>query len=240
MLVRMPETDTNGTRRRPHEVRQLILNSAERHFAEHGYARASVREIGREAGVSKSVIYRHFPTKAELFRETSIGPFLAFLEEFTSTVQSLDEGPIDDLQLVTLYFRELHDNLRSHRKALVSLIALSDELDPDLLADVRSSIARVMGSLGGIATNEAHRLRMTPEHVSRITQLAMALTVGVTMMEPWLPENEEVGPDDMAALAMFGVRLGPDASEPLTPATKRPAKKATSKATSKVSKPRRG
>lgn len=239
MLDRMADTDTNGTRRRPHEVRQLILDRAAAHFAEHGYANASVREIGREAGVSKSVIYRHFPTKAELFRETSIAPFLGFLEEFTSTMQSVDEDPVDDLQLTTLYFRELHDNLRAHRKALISLIALSDELEPELLADVQSAIARVVGSVGIMAIDEADRLQMSVDHVSRITQLAMALTIGVTMMEPLLPDDG-IGPEDMAALSLFGVRLRPEVSEPATPAVKRAAS-GTTRATRKVpSKARRG
>jgi len=60
----------NGTPRRrlrPEQRRELILDSALRGFAAHGYHAASVSEIARGAGTTKAVVYDHFATKRDLY-----------------------------------------------------------------------------------------------------------------------------------------------------------------------------
>ncbi|WP_428376805.1 TetR/AcrR family transcriptional regulator [Lichenicoccus sp.] len=47
--------------------RTSILDSARNAFAEHGYAGASMSAITHAAGVSKSTVYHHYRSKAELF-----------------------------------------------------------------------------------------------------------------------------------------------------------------------------
>ncbi len=49
------------------EKRQSILDSARDAFAEHGYEGASMSAITQAAGVSKSTVYHHYRSKAELF-----------------------------------------------------------------------------------------------------------------------------------------------------------------------------
>jgi TetR/AcrR family transcriptional regulator len=46
-----------------------ILQAATRLFAEQGYAAASMAEIARAAGMSKSGVFHHFPSKHALYRE---------------------------------------------------------------------------------------------------------------------------------------------------------------------------
>ncbi len=47
--------------------RAAILDSAIELFLEKGYDQTSLDEISRRAGVSSATLYKHFPTKAELF-----------------------------------------------------------------------------------------------------------------------------------------------------------------------------
>ena len=47
--------------------RALLLAAAEAEFAEHGSS-ASVADIARRAGVAKATVFRHFPTKDDLYR----------------------------------------------------------------------------------------------------------------------------------------------------------------------------
>ncbi len=49
------------------EKRKSILDSARDAFAEHGYKGASMSAITHVAGVSKSTVYHHYRSKAELF-----------------------------------------------------------------------------------------------------------------------------------------------------------------------------
>jgi len=56
--------------RRIERSRAAILTGAATVFLRHGYDRASVDDIAREAGVAKRTVYNVFPDKEALFRET--------------------------------------------------------------------------------------------------------------------------------------------------------------------------
>ncbi|MFI5625601.1 TetR/AcrR family transcriptional regulator [Nocardioides sp. NPDC051685] len=50
------------------ERRAQILTAATRAFARHGFADTGLDEIADEAGITRVVLYRHFDSKAELYR----------------------------------------------------------------------------------------------------------------------------------------------------------------------------
>ena len=66
------------------ERRLRILEAAGRVFADRGYEPASLDEIAEAAGITKPVIYDHFPSKRELHMallEGQMGEMLEFLSE---------------------------------------------------------------------------------------------------------------------------------------------------------------
>jgi AcrR family transcriptional regulator len=81
------------TRRGPH-TRQQILDASLRLFSERGFARTTVRDIARQAGITDAAIYYHFESKRELLE--------ALVEErgFINRLQNLQrhepEGPLED------------------------------------------------------------------------------------------------------------------------------------------------
>ncbi|MGV9746192.1 TetR/AcrR family transcriptional regulator [Rhodococcus zopfii] len=52
------------------ETRQRILAATMRSVAEVGYARATIREIARTAGITSGSLYHYFPNKSELIKAT--------------------------------------------------------------------------------------------------------------------------------------------------------------------------
>ncbi|MEW1776912.1 TetR family transcriptional regulator [Streptomyces sp. NPDC086777] len=60
-------TPTRKRVRNPEAHRAAILDAARATFAEHGYTRATIREIAREAGVTHGLVMRHFHSKENLF-----------------------------------------------------------------------------------------------------------------------------------------------------------------------------
>jgi AcrR family transcriptional regulator len=58
------------TRRGPH-TRQQILDASLRLFSERGFARTTVRDIARQAGITDAAIYYHFDSKRELLEALS-------------------------------------------------------------------------------------------------------------------------------------------------------------------------
>jgi AcrR family transcriptional regulator len=65
----MPYRPTPRTRARAAAVRERIVAAALDQLAEGGYASSSVQAIARRAGVATGSVYRHFPSKGDLFAE---------------------------------------------------------------------------------------------------------------------------------------------------------------------------
>jgi AcrR family transcriptional regulator len=70
---------------RKHSTRDRIQLAARELFSELGYSRATTRAIAARAGVTEVTLFRHFETKANLFRslvqEQGLEPLLARLEQ---------------------------------------------------------------------------------------------------------------------------------------------------------------
>ena len=60
---------TDRTRARAAAARERIVAAALEQLAEGGYASASMAAVARRAGVATGSVYRHFPSKGDLFAE---------------------------------------------------------------------------------------------------------------------------------------------------------------------------
>jgi AcrR family transcriptional regulator len=65
----MPYRPTEKTEARRAATRERIVAAALAQLAEGGYASASVQAIASRAGIATGTVYRHFPSKSELFSE---------------------------------------------------------------------------------------------------------------------------------------------------------------------------
>jgi AcrR family transcriptional regulator len=65
----VPYRPTERTRARLAAARERIVAAALDQLAEGGYASASVVAVARRAGVATGTVYRHFPSKGDLFAE---------------------------------------------------------------------------------------------------------------------------------------------------------------------------
>lgn len=63
-------------------VRAALIAAARAIFEEQGYAGAKTREIAARAGTSEVMLFRHFKSKANLFREAVFQPFDEYLDGF--------------------------------------------------------------------------------------------------------------------------------------------------------------
>ena len=65
----MPYRPTERTEQRKAEVRERILAAAMDQLADGGYASASIQAVATRAQVATGTLYRHFPSKSDLFAE---------------------------------------------------------------------------------------------------------------------------------------------------------------------------
>ena len=65
----MPYRPTERTEQRKAEARERIVAAAMDQLASGGYVSATVQAVAARAGVATGTLYRHFPSKSELFAE---------------------------------------------------------------------------------------------------------------------------------------------------------------------------
>jgi AcrR family transcriptional regulator len=137
--------------RRPRgEPRRLLLDAARTLFARQDYRSTTTREIAQAAGVTEHLLFRNFGSKAALFREALVVPFVSFVDEFGRTWQSVVPEETDETELTRLFVSQLYDVFVEHKGLLLTLMAsetLSDEEQADAgIAEIRRAIT-VLGQI---------------------------------------------------------------------------------------------
>jgi len=144
------ESPVRAVRRPRGEPRRLLLDAARELFARQDYRSTTTREIAEAAGVSEYLLFRHFGSKAGLFREALVLPFTSFVDEFGRTWQSVIPEETDEEDLARHFVGQLYDVIVEHRGLLLTLAAseaFSEEEIADAgIADIRRAIA-VLGQI---------------------------------------------------------------------------------------------
>jgi AcrR family transcriptional regulator len=151
-------TPERAARRQRGEARRLLLAAARERFAQRDYRSTTTREIAEAAGVSEYLLFRHFGSKAGLFREALVVPFTAFLDGFGDTWTAVVPEETDEEELARQFVGQLYDVLIEHRGLLVTLVTSDGLGDDDLAAAGISEIRRGLSVLGRISA-EGMRLR---------------------------------------------------------------------------------
>ncbi|HWS94034.1 MAG TPA: helix-turn-helix domain-containing protein, partial [Mycobacterium sp.] len=139
--TKMPAVATRRPRGAP---RILLLDAARALFARQDYRSTTTREIAQAAGVTEHLLFRHFGSKAALFREALVVPFTSFVDEFGRTWQSVVPEETSEEELARHFVGQLYDVFVEHQGLLVTLMAseaLSDEEKADAgIAEVRRAL----------------------------------------------------------------------------------------------------
>jgi AcrR family transcriptional regulator len=81
------------------DTRRRIIAAAMQCVAERGYARATIREIARNADITSGSLYHYFPNKAEIVRATYLEVSEATMPGLAATAEQA-EGVVDKLLAV--------------------------------------------------------------------------------------------------------------------------------------------
>lgn len=109
-----PQDETAQTRLSRSERRAQLLDAARHAFAARGYHAASMDDIAERAGVSKPVLYQHFPGKVELYLALLETEITAFLDLLKTALRSTSDNRKRVGAAITTYF-ELADGETGHR-----------------------------------------------------------------------------------------------------------------------------
>ncbi len=158
-------------------TRKQILDVSLRLFSEKGFARTSVRDIARGAGITDAAIYYHFASKRDLFE--------ALLEErgITSALSDLENVSIDEnsgplgetLVAIALAAQRIMHRAKDFMKVLLSE-AMNE--DPVATEDYRMITERWRKAEARVLRAYVDRGELPPIDVDAVARQLVVLSVG--------------------------------------------------------------
>jgi AcrR family transcriptional regulator len=163
-------------------TRERLLRSAQELVEEGGYGAASVLAISDRAGVAAGTLYRHWPSKGELFAElfrAVCDREIAAME--AAAAQAAGRSGVERVQAVLTTFAERA--LRNPRLAWALIAEPVDPLvDAERLAYRREYARRLVDGL-----NAARAAEEIPEQDVELTAAALVGGVGEALVGPLSP-----------------------------------------------------
>ena len=149
----MIDETTGAVDKRVHRSKQLILTTTYELLSEAGIDGVSVDEVSRRSGVSKTTIYRHWPSRSALL--------MAACSQAGPQAEVPNTGSLkSDIAALAV---QLADQLRSARwAAILPSIIDAAERDPELAQLHRSLHAGLMAPYIAIAERAIRRKELAP------------------------------------------------------------------------------
>lgn len=131
----------------PADVRDAILDAAERLLARYGYKKMTMDDLAREAGIGKGTTYLHFPSKQEVIL-CSIDRIVERLLEELRVIAESDAPPADRVRQMLVkrvlfrfdsvkgYSQGLDDVLRALRPAYLARRERYFDAEAEVIAQV--------------------------------------------------------------------------------------------------------
>ena len=225
------EREVTGQRRPdPTDRYAALITAAQRVFATKGYAGAGTDEIAQAAGVSKSLVFRHFGSKAGLFARAVTDPLLSFTMEFSAEWDS-PQWATSDLEAITTHFvTTLYDRMRELRPLLIALLSVvlhpgnpTPEFDP-----LRAELHELFDRVAAENRKAAERFGIAGVDSQLSVRITFGLILAMVVFDGWLLDTMPRRPSRDRILtelsAFITAATGPRTSTaaPNPPVRKRP------------------
>jgi AcrR family transcriptional regulator len=201
-------------RRPPGEARRLLLAAARDLFARRDYRSTTTREIAQAAGVTEYLLFRHFGSKAGLFREALVLPFTTFLDEFRQTWQAVIPEQTDEEVLTRQFVGPLYDVLVEHQGLLLTLVASDGLSEEDIEASGIADIRRALSVLGQISAEGMSLRGIRTAQPDLPAHSTVAMIVGMVALRSTFfgstPPSREAIVDELVQAILHGFLHRPD------------------------------
>jgi len=163
----------SGSTRLPRPARRLqLLGAARDVFVAQGYHAAAMDEIAERAGVSKPVLYQHFPGKLELY--------LALLDEsadeLVRTMSEALSSTTDNRERVPATFKAFYDFVAGANEAFRLVFESDLGNEPAVrgrvekaIQDCADMVSQFIREDAGVSDAEAHLLGMALVGMAQVT-----------------------------------------------------------------------
>ena len=198
-MTEAPAT-ARGVRLSRSDRRAQLLVAAREVFAAQGYHAAAMDDIAERAGVSKPVLYQHFPGKLELYRAL----LTTSADDLVDRVRAAIGAPSDNRERVAAAVSAYFDFVADDREAYRLVFESDLRGEPEAAAVVDGALTRCIDMVAAAVTTDAGL------DAPRARLLAVGL-VGLSQVaaQYWLDADGETGggavPREEAVALMTGL-----------------------------------
>jgi AcrR family transcriptional regulator len=186
-LLGVPYRTTERTKARRAETRARIVTGARELIAEGGYVAAQIAPVADRAGVAVGTVYRHFPSKADLFAEVFREASQHEVDAMADAVHASDGPAAERIAAGVEVFAR-----RALAGRRLAWALLAEPVDPAVEAErlhfrhsYRDLMAEVIAE--GIEDGEV------PVQDVDVTAAALIGAIGETMLGPLSPTHSDNG-----------------------------------------------
>jgi AcrR family transcriptional regulator len=179
------------------ERREALLDAALEVFSRRGYHAASIDEIARGAGVSKALIYEHFPSKRELhdsLLQAHVGELFGRLEA------SAAQGGEPDARLrrgLETFFSFVQERPEAWR------MLFRDATEPEVADQFQRVQAQATGLIAALMESDPDMPPGDdPQTHLRVEMLAQQLSGAMQSLANWWFDHQQVPREAIVAAAM--------------------------------------
>lgn len=161
------------------------MDAAVEEFEEKGYTGATTAAIARRAEVTEALLFNHFGSKAQLFKDTIFKPFSQLFDTFLAEHPGKPDDPEQQRVDTLEYIGQIRDLIASHPRMLLSLVFAqcykAGEIDG--LADIQGLHDYFARSAKQASLSLKSEPRVDPELMARISFVSIMSCI---VFQDWL------------------------------------------------------
>jgi AcrR family transcriptional regulator len=173
--------------------RDAIVAAAAALYARRGFQGASVADLAKACGASKSLVYHYFPSKEDILHEVMSSHLELLVEAAEEVMQRQDFGPRERLHALSLAFMRLYAGAADSHKVLLNEL---DNLPAGRRADVVAKQRRI------IAMVEDQIRRIRPEAAAVAFPVTMLFFGMINWTHTWFHPEGPITPEELADMAV--------------------------------------
>jgi AcrR family transcriptional regulator len=172
-------------RRSTEEIIDRLMDAALEEFEEKGYTGATTAAIARRAEVAEALLFNHFGSKAQLFKDTIFQPLSQLFDTFLAEHPASPDNPELTRANTLEYIGEIRNLIAGHPRMLLSLVFAQcyKTGEVDGLADVQGLHDYFARSAEQASSNLKSEPRIDPELMARISFVSIMSSI---VFQDWL------------------------------------------------------
>jgi AcrR family transcriptional regulator len=149
-MAKTSGTTAKATRRARGAPRLLLLEAARTLFARQDYRSVKTRDIADAAGVLEHLLFRQFGSKAALFKEAVVVPFLRLVDDLDARWETFERGRETSESVAREFLGALYDLFVENRGLIMTMWTVDALSEEELTETGIVEIDRALAVLGDL------------------------------------------------------------------------------------------